>query len=104
LLSPDFSYGEAYPGSIVPIITNFAPREWVPAYFGLIPAWAKDAKMARNTYNARSETVADKPSFRSAWKRGQLCIIPADAIFEPNYESGKAVARRGLEGDGKISA
>ena len=45
---PDFSYGEAYPGSIVPIVTNFAPREWVPACFGLIPAWAKDAKIARS--------------------------------------------------------
>lgn len=101
LLSPDFSYGEAYPGSIVPIITNFAPREWVPVCFGLIPAWAKDAKIARNTYNARSETVAEKPSFRSAWKRGQLCIIPADAIFEPNYESGKAVRWRIERGDGK---
>ncbi len=99
---PDFSYGEAaYPGSIVPVVTNFAPREWVPACFGLIPTWAKDAKIARNTYNARSETVGEKPSFRSAWKRGQLCIIPADAIYEPCYETGKAVRWRIERGDGK---
>lgn len=65
---PDFSYGEAYPGSIVPIATNFAPRLWVPARFGLIPGWAKDTKIARSTYNARSETVAEKPSFRHAWQ------------------------------------
>lgn len=43
------------------------------------------------TYNARSESVAEKPSFRHAWKSKQFCIIPVEAIFEPNYESGKAV-------------
>jgi putative SOS response-associated peptidase YedK len=98
---PDFSYSEAYPGSIVPVVTNFAPREWVPACFGLIPAWAKDAKIARSTYNARTETVGEKPSFRNAWKRGQLCIIPADAIYEPSYETGRAVRWRIERPDGK---
>lgn len=98
---PAFSYDEAYPGSIVPVVTNFAPREWVPACFGLIPTRAKDAKIARSTYNARSETVAEKPSFRSAWKHGQLCIIPADAIYEPCYETGKAVRWRIERGNGK---
>jgi putative SOS response-associated peptidase YedK len=47
--------------------------------------------MFKHTYNARSETVASKYSFRNAWQRGQFCIIPADSIFEPCYESGKAV-------------
>lgn len=88
---PDFAFGEAYPGSIVPIVTNASPRVWVPATFGLIPHWAKDAKIIRATYNARSETVADKPSFRYAWQHGQLCIIPAEVIYEPCYASGKAV-------------
>tara|TARA_R110001583_G_scaffold191912_2_gene357807 strand:- start:107 stop:367 length:261 start_codon:yes stop_codon:yes gene_type:complete len=46
LSPPDFEYGEAYPGSVVPIVTNFAPRMWVPASFGLVPNWAKDAKIA----------------------------------------------------------
>lgn len=98
---PDFAYGEAYPGSFVPVVTNFAPRVWVRACFGLIPGWAKDTKIARSTYNARSETVAEKPSFRHAWQRGQLCIIPADAIFEPCYETGKAVRWRIEREDGK---
>jgi len=98
---PDFAYGEAYPGSVVPIVTNFAPRLWVPACFGLIPGWAKDTKIARSTYNARSETVGEKPSFRHAWKHGQLCIIPADSIFEPCYETGKAVRWRIEREDGK---
>ena len=88
---PDFAYGEAYPGSVVPIVTNFAPRQWVPASFGLVPGWARDAKIVRSTYNARSETLAEKPSFRDAWQRGQLCIIPAEVLYEPCYETGKAV-------------
>jgi putative SOS response-associated peptidase YedK len=98
---PDFSYGEAYPGLTAPIVTNFAPRLWVAARFGLVPAWAKDAKIARSTYNARSETVGEKPSFRDAWKRGQLCIIPTDVIFEPFHEIGKAVPRWIEGADGK---
>ena len=98
---PDFEYGEAYPSSVVPIVTNFAPRIWVPASFGLVPNWAKDAKIVRSTYNARSETVGDKPSFRDAWRRGQLCIVPASEIYEPCYESGKAVRWRIARAGGK---
>lgn len=62
--------------------------------FGLIPHWAIDTKIARNTYNARSETVAEKPSFRDAWRASRLCIIPADAIYEPDWRTGKAVPAR----------
>jgi putative SOS response-associated peptidase YedK len=72
----------------------------VPAYesvlgsFGLIPHWAKDNKIARQTYNARSETVAEKPSFRDAWKRAQHCIIPVQSFFEPDWRSGKTQPAR----------
>lgn len=62
--------------------------------FGLIPHWAKDAKIAKNTYNARSETVAEKPSYRDAWRSSRRCIIPAEAIYEPDWRSGKAVPAR----------
>jgi putative SOS response-associated peptidase YedK len=82
LSPPDFEYGEAYPGSVVPIVTNFAPRMWVSTSFGLAPNWAKDAKIVRSTYNARSEAVGDKPAFRDAWRRGQLCIVPASEFYE----------------------
>ena len=60
------------------------PRESLTGLFGLVPHWSQDAKLARHTFNARSETVAEKPSFREAWKRVQRCIIPAEAIFEPD--------------------
>jgi putative SOS response-associated peptidase YedK len=78
-----------------------AAVEAVTGLFGLLPHWAKDAKLARNTFNARSETVHEKPSFRDAWRRGQHCIIPADAIFEPDWRSGKAVATRICRSDGE---
>ena len=68
--------------------------EAVNGLFGLVPHWATDTKLTKSTYNARSETVADKPSFRDAWRKGQHCIIPAEAIYEPDWRSGKAIATR----------
>lgn len=76
-------------------------REILLGSFGLIPHWATDTKIARNTYNARSETVAEKPSFRDAWRSARRCIIPADAFYEPDWRSGKAVATRISRVDGK---
>jgi putative SOS response-associated peptidase YedK len=76
-------------------------REALSGVFGLIPHWATDTKIGRRTYNARSETVAVKPSFRDAWKNAQHCIIPADAFFEPDWRTGKAVATRISRADGE---
>lgn len=78
-----------------------AEREAMLGSFGLIPHWAADRKIARHTYNARSETVAGKPSFRDAWRRAQHCIIPADAFFEPDWRSGRAVPARISRADGR---
>jgi len=69
-------------------------REAVVGRFGLIPHWSKDDKMSRHTYNARSETVMEKPSFRDAWHKAQHCIIPAAGIYEPDWRSGKPIATR----------
>ena len=76
-------------------------REALPGAFGLIPHWAKDTSITRNTYNARSETVAEKPSFRDAWKKAQHCIIPAQAIYEPDWRSGRPVFTRIERADGR---
>ncbi len=85
---------EAFPGYLAPIIRlaedGSQEMECVAACFGLVPSWA-DMKLAKHTYNARTETVGEKPSFRSAFRKRQFCIIPADAIFEPSYETGRAV-------------
>ena len=75
-------------------------RELLVGSFGLIPHWSKDATIARRTYNARSETVHEKPSYRDAWRLARHCIIPAEAIYEPDWRSGKAVATRISRADG----
>lgn len=51
-------------------------RKW-----GLIPSWAKDAKVGNSLINARADGVADKPSFRSAFKRSR-CLVVADGFYE----------------------
>lgn len=76
-------------------------RELLVGSFGLIPHWSKDATIARRTYNARSETVHEKPSYRDAWRLARHCIIPAEAIYEPDWRSGKAVPTRITRADGK---
>ena len=62
--------------------------------FGLLPHFAKELAYGRRTYNARSETVHQLASFKDAWASGRRCIVPAEAVFEPCYESGKAVRWR----------
>lgn len=76
-------------------------REALAGLFGMVPHWAKDTRGTKFTYNARSETVAEKPSFRDAWRKAQHCIIPADAFFEPDWRSGKAVPARIKRVDGQ---
>jgi len=72
---------EAYPRYLAPIIRpphdegDAEKLESVAACFGMVPHWA-DLKLATKTYNARTETVAKKPSYRNAWGRRQFCIIP----------------------------
>ncbi len=56
-------------------------REGVMMRWGLIPFWAKDAKIAYKTINARAETVASAPSFRAAW-RARRCLIPTSGFYE----------------------
>jgi putative SOS response-associated peptidase YedK len=77
------------------------PRQAMTGLFGLVPHWAADLKIARHTMNARSETVASKPSFRDAWKHAQRCIVAADAFYEPDWRSGKAIATRIARADGE---
>lgn len=50
--------------------------------WGLVPSFAKDASGGGRLINARSETVAEKPTFRAAWRAPRRCIIPADAFYE----------------------
>ena len=63
-------------------IERDAKRELVPMRRGLVPSWwKKKAKETPATFNARAETVADKPMFRDAFKR-RRCLIPASGYYE----------------------
>jgi putative SOS response-associated peptidase YedK len=66
---------------------TYKPMRW-----GLVPGWAKDTKIGYSLINARVESAAEKPSFRSAWK-SRRCLIPASGWFEwktvPSEGNGK---------------
>ena len=67
----------------VPIVRRNASgeRELVNVRWGLVPRWAKDPAIGSRMINARSETLAEKPSFRMALKRHR-CLLPADGFYE----------------------
>lgn len=56
-------------------------REWVELQWGLVPSWAKEPSIGHKLINARGETVAEKPSFRKAFKQ-QRCLVLADGYYE----------------------
>ena len=67
----------------VPIVRVSASgaREFVAVRWGLVPRWAKDPAIGSKMINARGETVATKPSFRTAFRRHR-CLIPANGFYE----------------------
>ena len=88
---------ETYPDYLAPIIrvTEDGKRETVLANFGMIPkAHLPLAAKHFSTMNARSETVSTLRSYTHAWRKGQLCLVPCEDFFEPNWETGKHVRWR----------
>lgn len=92
-LEHDARYNIA-PSQPVPIVLNGEQeREIHTLRWGLIPSWSKDPAMGNRLINARAETVHEKPSFRSSFKK-RRCLVPADGFYEwqvrgegkiPNY-------------------
>jgi putative SOS response-associated peptidase YedK len=62
-------------------VANNAKQQAEFFVWGLIPSWAKDPSIGNKMINARGETLAEKPSFRSAYKR-RRCLILADGFYE----------------------
>ena len=75
-------------------------RELLVGQWSLVPWFAKTAKLSYPTCNARSEELTAKASYKLPWARGQRCIVPALAFFEPNWESGRHVPWRFTRADG----
>jgi putative SOS response-associated peptidase YedK len=83
--------------------TAAAPaREALLGIYGLVPHWSPVLKIKQSTYNARSETVSQKDSFRDAWRKAQHCIVPAAAFYEPDHRTeNKVIQTRFARKDGK---
>jgi putative SOS response-associated peptidase YedK len=62
-------------------------HEIVSLKWGLIPSWSKDPKIATSCINVRAETVAEKPAYRSAFKR-RRCLVLADSYYEWSGKPG----------------
>jgi putative SOS response-associated peptidase YedK len=72
--------------------------------WGLIPSWAKGPKIGTTLANARAETVAEKPSFRGAWKGARRALVFAHAFYEW-YDRQDALTRRTPQGpEGALGA
>ncbi len=70
------------PTPFAPIVsTTDGKRSLSMAHWGLVPSWAKDRSGAAKLINARGETVASKPSFRSAFK-GRRWLVPVNGFYE----------------------
>lgn len=91
---PAFANEDIRPTNLAPIIHQPADGRIASlARWGLIPCWAKDAGIAQHTFNARSETLAEKPSFRAAFKK-RRCLVPASAFFEWQAVPGERRKRK----------
>ena len=77
---PRYNIAPTQPVAAIRLAEN-GQREFTFFRWGLVPSWAKDLNIGSRMINARSETVAEKPSFRTAFKR-RRCLIPADGFYE----------------------
>jgi putative SOS response-associated peptidase YedK len=79
------------PTQLAPIVlAGQGGNEGQLAMWGLVPFWAKDLSAAARMINARSETVAEKPSFRQAYRK-RRCLVPASGFFEWQAQAGGKV-------------
>jgi len=83
--SPRYNIAPSQPVAVIP---NEGENQLDYFVWGLIPYWAKDPAIGNRMINARSETLLEKPSFRSAFKR-RRCLIPASGFYEWKVDPGR---------------
>ena len=77
------------PGQHIPAVVHRDGQNILESFlWGLIPSWAKDPSIGNKLINARAETIHEKPSFRTAFKR-RRCLIVADGFYEWKTEGRK---------------
>jgi putative SOS response-associated peptidase YedK len=74
------------PTQDVAVVLNETPDRLSLLQWGLIPSWAKDPAMGAQMINARGETLAEKPAFRTAFKK-RRCLVLADGFYEWRKEA-----------------
>lgn len=77
-LSPRYNIAPSQP---VAVVANTGQNKVDFFVWGLIPAWAKDPGIGNRMINARAETLAEKPSFKAAYRR-RRCLVLADGFYE----------------------
>ena len=85
-LEPRYNIAPTQPVAVVP---NDGKNRLDFYTWGLIPSWAKDPSIGSRMINARAETLAEKPSFRSAFRR-RRCLVLADGFYEWRSDGGKS--------------
>ncbi len=78
------------PGQSLPVVTRNSPNKLEIMKWGLVPSWADDVRIGYKMLNARGETVAEKPAFRSAFK-SRRCLVPTNGYYEWKKEAGHKV-------------
>lgn len=78
-LPPSFNVAPTDP--VYAVLQRSSGRLLKVCRWGLVPSWAKDPKVGARFINARQESLADKPAFRSAYQR-RRCLVPADGYYE----------------------
>ena len=81
LFTPRYNIAPSQPVVAIRIDPDTTTRRLVQLRWGLIPSWAKDPKIGNQCINAKSETVAEKPAFRSAFKK-RRCLVVATGFYE----------------------
>lgn len=90
---PSFEFEPSYnvaPTQDIIIISNRGVKQLVKCHWGFVPSRAKDLSVGNRIINARSETIAEKPSFKAAFRK-QRCLVIANGFYEWQKDKKKKI-------------